>query len=238
MGTGIATEDRRAEGEAEVTRALRRLPEGWIALHELPWPGRTGSTIDHVVVGPGGVFVIRVESWTGTIEVRDEVLTQDGRSREQTVDLAARAAIAVQGIVPARCFPVICFAGAPLACSARGVMISSSPTVRLQLVSRPHRLGPDDVRRCVEALQAASGHRGLAAMPARAVSGPQGAGRKQRVSPVRAVNGVLGLLLAFLMLVLGGGLQQAADWVRDGDAGVTNLQDEPAIAPVTHQRDR
>src|SRR6478735_8325932 len=39
-------------------RALTGLPSGWTVLHDRVWPGRRGARIDHVVIGPGGVFVI------------------------------------------------------------------------------------------------------------------------------------------------------------------------------------
>src|SRR3954467_9251483 len=44
-----------AEGEEAVARRLRKLPQGWHVLHAVP-VGDKGSDIDHVIVGPGGVF--------------------------------------------------------------------------------------------------------------------------------------------------------------------------------------
>lgn len=228
------TEERRAEGEAQVARALRRMPEGWVALNDVPWPGRPGVTIDHVLVGPAGVFVIEAESWDGTIEVRDDVLTQDGQSREQTVDLAARAAIAVQGVVPGRCFPVVCFAGAPLSGWARDVLICSAPTLQLKLLSLPHRLGPDDVRRCVEALEATAGHRHLSVRGLRARTKRQPVPRRQP-RPVLLIVAMLELFLA-IMLIMSGGMQQAADWVTRSYVTVTD-GGEPAGKPLKIRRD-
>ncbi len=204
-----------------------------MTVHDVPWPGRPGFTIDHVVVGPGGVFVIEAESWAGTIEVRDQVLTQDGQSREQTVDLAARAAIAVQGLVPGRCFPVICFAGAPLSGMARDVMICSASTLQLKLLSYSHRLSPDDVRRCVAALEVASGHRA----PARRVRVRRERREVRRAErPVLVVVAMLELLLAML-LVLSGGMQQAADWVTQSYVDVTDSDDSSDTKPGKHKRD-
>jgi hypothetical protein len=91
--------ERGADGEAAVARALEALPDGWIVLHDLPWPGRQRANLDHVVVGPTGVFVVDAKNWSGRIEVRDGVLSQNGRQRESAVSSVTAAAISVQGIV-------------------------------------------------------------------------------------------------------------------------------------------
>lgn len=89
-----------AAGEVAVARALGALPDGWVVLHDLAWPGRARANIDHVVIWPGGVFVVDAKNWTVTIEVRDQVLRQNGRAREDAVVSAAEAAIAIQGLAP------------------------------------------------------------------------------------------------------------------------------------------
>ena len=63
---------RPSAGSARATaRALTGLPSGWTVLHDRVGPGRRGARIDHVVVGPGGVFVIATQSWAGTVSVED-----------------------------------------------------------------------------------------------------------------------------------------------------------------------
>ncbi|MFC7725319.1 nuclease-related domain-containing protein [Nocardioides sp. GCM10028917] len=47
-----------AAGEVAVATALAALPAGWVVLHDLAWPGRQRANLDHVVIGPGGVFVV------------------------------------------------------------------------------------------------------------------------------------------------------------------------------------
>lgn len=44
--------------EEATARALVGLPAEWTVLHDVTWPGRRHADVDHVVVGPGGVFVI------------------------------------------------------------------------------------------------------------------------------------------------------------------------------------
>ena len=55
---------RGAEGEEEVAWQLRKLGEGWHALHSVPIG--TGETdIDHLVIGPPGVFALNTKNHLG-----------------------------------------------------------------------------------------------------------------------------------------------------------------------------
>lgn len=53
-----------ALGEIAVGGVLQRLPDGWTSLHALP-VGTKDSDIDHIVVGPGGVFAINTKHHSG-----------------------------------------------------------------------------------------------------------------------------------------------------------------------------
>src|SRR5690606_36128291 len=46
-----------ALGELEVGRLLDQLDSEWFAFHAVP-VGSAGSDVDHIVIGPGGVFTI------------------------------------------------------------------------------------------------------------------------------------------------------------------------------------
>jgi hypothetical protein len=50
-----------ADGEVEVARRLERLGPQWKVLHAVP-VGERGSDIDHVVIGPGGVFTVNAKN--------------------------------------------------------------------------------------------------------------------------------------------------------------------------------
>src|SRR5688500_611754 len=77
--------ERGAEGESATARVLAALPPDWVVLHDLRWPGRRFANIDHLVIGPGGVFVVDSKNWTGRVAVDGGVLRQNGRSREKAV---------------------------------------------------------------------------------------------------------------------------------------------------------
>ena len=57
-----------ALGERRVAQALSALAPEWLVLHDrLLMPGRAETNLDHVVVGPAGVFLIDSKNWAGTI---------------------------------------------------------------------------------------------------------------------------------------------------------------------------
>ncbi len=134
-----------ANGESATASVVETLTPEWTAIHDVRWPGRRLANVDHVLVGPGGIFVIDSKNWSGHITADGDRLRQNGRSRDKAVASAADAALAVSELVAphaAHVYPVICFAGeSDLAGWCRDVMICSTSNLRLMLESRPHRLG-------------------------------------------------------------------------------------------------
>jgi hypothetical protein len=52
------------EGERRTAKALRKLPSpDWRVWHDLP--GRSGTNVDHVVLGPAGLFLLDSENYSG-----------------------------------------------------------------------------------------------------------------------------------------------------------------------------
>lgn len=200
--------ERGAEGEVAVARFLDALPEGWVTLHDLAWPGRERANIDHVVIGPSGVFVFDAKNWSGRIEVRGQELLQNGRQRESAVSSVTAAAIAVQQIVsPVPCVGVLCFVrDEPLVASTWNVTVCSTANLTATLMDRAHVLSADDVRRCVEAVRDGTAQRTAAAPAPR--SAKVKATKRGQGRPVVALLGGLVLLGA----LMSGGYQKAADW--------------------------
>jgi hypothetical protein len=58
---------RGADGERRTARLLDRLTrDGYVVFHDLALPG-SPANVDHLVIGPTGVFVIDSKQWTGTV---------------------------------------------------------------------------------------------------------------------------------------------------------------------------
>jgi nuclease-like protein len=77
----VHTDDRAwrrgASGERITGSWLGRLPDGWFVFHDIP-VGRRGANIDHLVIGPGGVFTINTKNLSGSIVVNPRTLTHNG----------------------------------------------------------------------------------------------------------------------------------------------------------------
>mgnify|MGYP000904642165 CR=1 FL=1 len=56
-------------GEKQTAKELNKLPSTWVIMHDIQT--RHGN-IDHLVVGPGGVFLLDSKRWSGTVEVHNE----------------------------------------------------------------------------------------------------------------------------------------------------------------------
>jgi hypothetical protein len=110
--------DSAAVCERDVAERLSQLiPHGWYLLHDVGWPGRPKASLDHVLVGPGGVVVVDAKNWTGEVRVSSGVLWQGRYSRTQSVEGALAQCAAVTSVLapPHRRFarPLICMAAQP-----------------------------------------------------------------------------------------------------------------------------
>jgi hypothetical protein len=89
-----------AAGEARVGQVLDELSsKGWLALHDVHWPGRPKANLDHILVGPGGIIVIDAKNWSGDVQVRNGVLRQNGYSRDREVTSVADQGAAVAALL-------------------------------------------------------------------------------------------------------------------------------------------
>jgi hypothetical protein len=69
-----------ARGERATARRLRRLErEGYTVLHDLAVPGNTRANIDHLVIGPSGVFVIDSKRYRGHLHQTADGMLWHGR---------------------------------------------------------------------------------------------------------------------------------------------------------------
>ncbi|MGJ7440003.1 nuclease-related domain-containing protein [Aquipuribacter sp. MA13-6] len=142
-----------AEGERRVGAALEVLGPEWRTVHDVHWPGRPKANLDHVAVGPTGVWVVDAKNWTGRVTTTDGMLCQNGYRRNECAEAAERAAAAVAALLEPRhrmlVRPVICLAGSG-ADLAAVPSTSSMTVVGLQnlsglLSAREERLSPAEV---------------------------------------------------------------------------------------------
>lgn len=72
--------ERGARGEETVEEKIMGLPDGYESFHDLAFDG---FNIDHVVVGPTGVYVVETKSHNGKVTANGDALLLNGRPPEK-----------------------------------------------------------------------------------------------------------------------------------------------------------
>lgn len=137
--------------------ALRTLPDTWVVLDDLRWPGRPFAAIDHIAVGPSGAYVIDSQRWSEPVELVDGVLRHGGRARGREVLSAREAAAAVARrltyLPPLWVTPVLCLVGSNVSGWADRVAVRHPGSLADLLTSQPPVLSPEVVRAVADDLR-------------------------------------------------------------------------------------
>jgi hypothetical protein len=184
-----------ARGATTATgRALAELPPPWRAINDVRWPGRLLANIDHVVVGPTGVYVIHAKTWAGEVDVRHGDLVLNGRKQESSVLAVEASAIAVagtaDGVDPALVKPVLCLVRDEVVEGAVGeALVCSTRTLAEVLTQRAPVLDAAEIEaihtRLRKGLPVAAGHR---ADPPAGIRGVWARSRRPRGSAARSAD--------------------------------------------------
>jgi hypothetical protein len=82
---GVHTDERAwrrgATGERVTAWWLGRLPAGWHLFNDVP-AGQLGANIDHVIVGPAGVFTVNAKNLTGKVWVAPSEIRHNGHKTD------------------------------------------------------------------------------------------------------------------------------------------------------------
>jgi Nuclease-related domain len=143
---------RGAAGERRTARLLDPLERhGWAVLHDLALPG-SQANIDHLVIGPGGVFVIDSKQYRGRLELDPTGRLWHGRyplaptlrTVEYEADQAARVLFDPDVVV----VPIVAVHGAQVPWGkvvTQGVPVVAARHVPSMLRQLPTVLGPERV---------------------------------------------------------------------------------------------
>lgn len=141
-----------AEGERRTAETLESLGGyGWTSLHDLRWPGRQKANIDHIALGPTGIFVIDTKNWSGDVTVTGGVLRQNRYSRSEQTEALGRAVADITALLePAHrtaVHGVICFVQHDIepSTAAGGVTVLSRYFLASHLITGEARLTPYEV---------------------------------------------------------------------------------------------
>ena len=81
-------------GELAVTEVLKSLPDDYVLLNDLTLPDRRGN-IDHLLIGPNGLFVIETKNYSGNVKCIGDQWFVNGRRIKSLSQQAKRNAMAV-----------------------------------------------------------------------------------------------------------------------------------------------
>jgi hypothetical protein len=154
-----------ARGEEAAARVLALLPESYDVFHGLAaGTGGTAADLDHVVVGPQGVFAVETKNWSGRIEIVDGQVMYNGRRPDRPpVEQVGRAADALRATlraavgeaVPVQ--PILCFvedASVAHAGGVSGVLVCGARHLRDTILEHTENTLPAPLRaRVVAALR-------------------------------------------------------------------------------------
>jgi hypothetical protein len=141
-------QDRGATGEEQVGGLLEELLEGeWRVMHDVTL-GR--GNVDHILVGPAGVFTVETKSHPGPVRV--------GRVHGRTLSQAQAQRRAIESVTGVSVEPLIVFSRAwvdrPLA-RRKGVRVVPARMLVGYLNRHRPTLSPEEVERVDELLEAA-----------------------------------------------------------------------------------
>ncbi|MDQ3972901.1 MAG: NERD domain-containing protein [Actinomycetota bacterium] len=157
---GVHTDERAwrigADGERAVAKRLQRLPAPWTVLHAVP-VGDRGADIDHVVIGPGGVFTVNSKHHPDArVWVGGNTFLVNGHHQPYVRNARHEAARAGRLLTTAVGFHVRAMGVIAVIGAHKGLVVTSQPdgvhvVARTQIASwlldQPHLLNDEQVAR-------------------------------------------------------------------------------------------
>jgi Nuclease-related domain len=106
------TWQRGAHGERRTARLLDRLTrDGYVVFHDLTIPG-SPANVDHLVIGPSGVFVVDSKQWTGSVhQGADGLAWHNHYPLDRTLETVCWEAETVGRLLGTRAHPLLCVQG-------------------------------------------------------------------------------------------------------------------------------
>ncbi|MFC5379312.1 nuclease-related domain-containing protein [Aquipuribacter nitratireducens] len=177
-----------ADGEQRVGALLDALGPGWQVLHDVHWPGRQKANLDHVVVGPTGVWVVDTKNWSGAVSLRDGVLRCGGYRKGREADAVMDAAAALAATLPPHqrgaVRGLLCLAGSgadlDVAAVGGGTLVVGAASLVELVTSGPPVLGPQQLDEVADTLVATT------AVPPRRTGKARTAGTRRVQSGLRS----------------------------------------------------
>jgi hypothetical protein len=151
--------DRGAHAEEVVAEKLTNLPDGYHVFHDISFDG---FNIDHVVVGPGGIFLVETKSHKGKIDAQGDTLLLNGaqppknflnQTWSQTYQL--RDFLKKQTSKEWTITPILCFTQAfvSVRTPVMGITVVNNRYLTTYLLKQQQRLNSEDIQTITGILQ-------------------------------------------------------------------------------------
>lgn len=148
-----------ARGEERVSEILKTLPDVYHVFNDFV---ARGSHVDHVVVGPGGVFAVETKFWRGKVTVEEGRILLDGQLPDRSpLSQANREAVLVRGALADAGWkgdvtPVLVFASDTFAArraDIRGTVVMNASEIRESFSSDRVVIPPAELERLVSLME-------------------------------------------------------------------------------------
>lgn len=185
-------EARLVEAELRTRHALEDLPDDtWTVVGDLEWPGGKYGHVDHVVVGPSGVYVIDTKTWGSDVTVFGDSLRYEGHPQDSLVasltEAAASVALLTPGVPQRLVKPVLLVGGAiAMETNFGSLLVCSTDRLVPMLEARVHSMSTHQINNASVQLRDHLHNRGLVKVAARA-GHSEVQNRKKDFKPMRGV---------------------------------------------------
>lgn len=126
--------------------ALEQLGRSWHRIDDIRWPGRSFADVDHVLVGPPGIFVIDNRRWWRTLDEDLAALRKNGPTSGDVfwgLAAAAHAVGSLLGMSDRRPTPVLCVSGGDAVDTQAGQIRVVSASILVSGLSDMHAIYDD-----------------------------------------------------------------------------------------------
>ena len=143
--------DRGARAEEVVAERLVNLPDGYRVFNDIAFDG---FNVDHVVVGPGGIFLIETKSHRGNVESKGDNLLIDGKQPSKNfLNQTWRQTYQLRDFLNKhtsrdwKIWPVLCFTRAFVSVhlQVKGIAVVNGKYLAAYLMRHQQRLSTEDI---------------------------------------------------------------------------------------------
>ena len=144
--------ERTAAGQVRTASALAWLPPGFTVLHDLTLPGARAA-VDHLVIGPTGVFAVSTEVHEGTVRYGTGTLWRNRHPMRRELQALVHEAGRLSAVLDTPIAAVVCFAHGDLPrreLTLEGARVLPMAELLGFVAERPPSLRADEVERLTQ----------------------------------------------------------------------------------------